>query len=221
MGCGLRVVGAGGGGGLSLAHLILTTSFEGVAISPTSQMEKLRHRAFTHLVGGRAGAQTQETSHQRTRMRKRGYAGEGCWQGMAQVPVLLPRGAWTHVDWSVALRNSVFLLPQWVFLSLPTGGLYFFHSPISHLWKDPALGEWPSDTSPTPLLLCQQEGGGRQGGGLSWKPFQESKLLKKKKSKLFKSRQSRMCSGWTRISGGWGGCLGRMWWVKGSAPQVF
>lgn len=77
MGCGLRVVGAGGGGGLSLAHLILTTSFEGVAIILTSQMEKLRHREFTCLVGGRAGAQTQETSHQRTRMRKGGVLGRG------------------------------------------------------------------------------------------------------------------------------------------------
>lgn len=150
MGCGLRVVGAGCGGGLSLAHFILTTSFEGAAIIPTSQMEKLRHREFTHLVGGRAGAQTQETSHQRTRMRKRGCAGEGCWQGMAQVPVLLPRGGRTRGDWSVALRNSVFLLAPWVFLSLPTCPLHCFHFTTPHLWKDPALGGWPSYTAPTP-----------------------------------------------------------------------
>lgn len=104
-------------------------------------MEKLRHREFTHLVGGRAGAQTQETSHQRTRMRKRQCAGEGCWQGMAQVPVLFPHGGRTHGDWSGALRNSIFLLPQWVLLFLPTCRLYFFHFTTSRLWKDPPLGD--------------------------------------------------------------------------------
>lgn len=168
---------------LSLVHLLLTSIGEVAHIILSSQMQTLRHKGFTQLVDGRAGAQTQETSHHRAEKRGEAGAGEGCRQGTARFL-------------SSRVGRSVTEFPFG-----PSGC-----SPYRHVTHTSSVSQLPPAAGPGPRARAWTH---ISDPTSPWPPGRWPRRPGRRLTHGQRFRESKRAVRWTRMSGGCAGCSGQ------------